>query len=173
MYLRPTVLHLGHDNIWKQLIKVILILDKSLLVHFEKLWSSRLLNINLFKMLEATTTPSRPQPVVTAHSDHVTEESKRSHLHLMQWNDKRKISGQMYTDQGNWWGKEREKKNCLNKTQKQTKTQSILKNCTCKHHTFTESKTRGEKYKASHRFTVQPPAQSYSLWSVQERQQLK
>lgn len=24
-------------------------------------------------MLEATTTPSRPQPVVTAHSDHVTK----------------------------------------------------------------------------------------------------
>lgn len=53
------------------------------------------------------------------------------------------------------------------------KTQNILKNCTCKHHTFTESKTREGKYKASHNFTVRTPAQSYSLLPVQERQQLK
>lgn len=41
MYLRPTDLHLGHNSLLKQLIKVILILDMPLLVHFEKLRSSR------------------------------------------------------------------------------------------------------------------------------------
>ena len=40
MYLHPTNLQLGHNSILKQLIKVVLILDKSSLVHFEQLWSS-------------------------------------------------------------------------------------------------------------------------------------
>lgn len=45
MSLHPTILRLGHNRILKQLTKVTLIHNKSLLVHFEKLWSSRLLNI--------------------------------------------------------------------------------------------------------------------------------
>lgn len=40
MFLLATILHLGHNSILKQFIKVDLNLNNSFLVHFEKLWSS-------------------------------------------------------------------------------------------------------------------------------------
>lgn len=43
MYLHPTDLRLGHNSILKQLIEVFVILNKPLLVHFEKLRSSLVL----------------------------------------------------------------------------------------------------------------------------------
>lgn len=50
MYLHPTNPQLGHNCILKQLIKVVLILNKSSLVHFEQLWSSPLFFFSLLKI---------------------------------------------------------------------------------------------------------------------------
>lgn len=69
----------------------------------------------------------------------------------------------MNKDQGNKRGESSES-NVKTKQQQQPKNKRILwKNCTCKHHTFTESKSR-RKIQSSHRFTVQAPAQSYRVF---------
>lgn len=76
MYLHPTNLHLGHNSFLKPLIEVVLILDKLCWSTLRSCEAPFFFFFYLrlpFKMLEATTTPSRPQPVVTAHSDHVTK----------------------------------------------------------------------------------------------------
>lgn len=95
----PPISILGHNSFLKQLIKVVLILNKSLLVHFEKLRSSLFFFLSFFSYLRLTfffffKCWKPPQHRADhnqfffffchgTHSDNVTEQSKRSRrMHL-------------------------------------------------------------------------------------------
>lgn len=191
MYLHPPAhLRLGHNRTVDWSLRDFFFFNKPLLVHFEKLWSPPpflffvffyVFFFNLrasFKTLgshnntKATTTPPFCHGMLGLHH---RAGRRASRLRWMQWNkkekggEKKEIWANVHGLRGSRWGETRKLDSNVNRPKEEKKRKKIiLKNCTCKHHTFTESKTRGENTKLHTVYSTSPCTELQSFISAGE-----